>query len=1166
MGPPSGLPDFKELARKIAEPKVPLRREDTASLDRYLGRAAREKVEVQARARQILDNGGSHTPLHENLLGIFGAADKVRLITTNFDRHFAAAAKAVFPASYTRIPQYVGPALPPGQRFRGIAQLHGSLDHPASELVLADSEFADAYMAEGWAVRFLAPVFANRAVLFVGYSLGDPIMRYLLHALRPTKRWYALWHYKDAGRGAEHAISAVTFGKKGQRGDRYRDLNEGMKRWHQYARATPSDHDLELRRLIELGPPASPLDADYVRARLRTPEGRAVFWRTATQESWFAWAASEGLLDVLVQGNSDTAITAGWGNWSLENFCRGETPALLRFLRGRTFVLDSVFRHQLRLFLWRSKPSPPNPVLRQLIALIIGAPGSEIGVRHDWEWLIERMVTEGRFDEALALLRRATELSLQPLERLYRIYEEEEELAELPSLSLRARTLVDPPELVAVLERSGPTFAAAVATQLLALAEQRIDEMYQLLDLARGASGNTNFLSFSRTSIAPSGQDRGAHSEDVLIEIARIALERLASTQSGELGAFVARHETSDRNLLRRLAIYAVAISTMRSPDEVLLRATELGWARDIWVRPELYLVLGAHFAAASKNAQASFVDALRDDKWWGEEFSESEAHARFSLSVKLLREAPNSAAAIAFAEEERTAHPEWRESDEDGFLSRVTVGWGGEEPSPIAADELLAMNPSVAAERLRVALEKETQRHSDRSLLGAVQQAAGMKPAWGVELLTLSMNGDALTSSVAEAVLFGLREVDVAEEQRLSLLRLIGHGEWPDSLARTVGLLLDHWTRSLGKSTSTTLLDAFDEAADVVFEKSRTTLPGIEDHGWTESAINHAAGHAANVWWQVANARDWEGEQFVLTVDDAEKARWERVLADDTAAGAFARPILGMVTHRLSTGDYLWAERVVFPAFDPAGGLDRAAQLWDGRLMQRNWYWSTAEGLRPYVEAMFERSAEFLPARSRELGDFVALLLAGPERPLLSLTQLQEFVQHASDEARGAFADALPRHLQTLEPEARLGLWKHLLKPYWADRRTSMPLALSANELREMISWVEALPEAGPEVVLALRESPMVTLEHADGVLFEWTEDTTWVRAHPAEAAGVVAFLAERRSVDSWMADKALDVLETALSAGAPPQIVLEAAEALVIVAHERAASLVGRIREGRK
>jgi len=41
---------------------------------------------------------------------------------------------------------------------------------------------------------------------------------------------------------------------------------------------------------------------------------------------------------------------------------------------------------------------------------------------------------------------------------------------------------------------------------------------------------------------------------------------------------------------------------------------------------------------------------------------------------------------------------------------------------------------------------------------------------------------------------------------------------------------------------------------------------------------------------------------------------------------------------------------------------------------------------------------------------------------------------------------------------------------------------------------------------------------------------------------------------------------LEIFSGSGAPPQIVLEAAEAIVIVAHERAASLVGRIREGGK
>ncbi|MEI6690091.1 MAG: SIR2 family protein, partial [Thermoleophilia bacterium] len=297
MGAPANLPSFVRLAREIAVPKVPWKPIYAKGLDMYLGRAERENVDVQARARRILDVGGAHTPLHEDLLGLFGTADRVRLITTNFDTHFASAAAQVFPGE--RMPEYVGPALPPGQGFRGIAQLHGSLDRPESRLVLTDGDFAAAYMAEGWAARFLARVFADRAVLFVGYSLSDPIMRYLLHALPPTGRWFALWHRSAAGQGAEHRIHPVTFGKPRAR-DRYRDLNDGLKRWRWYATARAVDHDRELRRLVALGPPSSPLDADYLRARLLTNEGREVFWEVARGDRWFDWVASEGLLDGLV--------------------------------------------------------------------------------------------------------------------------------------------------------------------------------------------------------------------------------------------------------------------------------------------------------------------------------------------------------------------------------------------------------------------------------------------------------------------------------------------------------------------------------------------------------------------------------------------------------------------------------------------------------------------------------------------------------------------------------------------------------------------------------------------------------------------------------------------------------------------------------------------------
>ncbi len=570
------------------------------------------------------------------------------------------------------------------------------------------------------------------------------------------------------------------------------------------------------------------------------------------------------------------------------------------------------------------------------------------------------------------------------------------------------------------------------------------------------------------------------------------------------------------------------------------------------------------HYGRAAESARKHFVAALRDDSWWGEGVDGHSAHARYSLSQKLLRDAPESVATQEFATAEATAYPEWREGDPDGFLSRMEVGWAGEEPSPIESDQMLEWAPAEALSTLSGMLREEGGRKRGHALLGAVQQAVRSRPEWGTGLLTLALNGDAACQRIAEAILWVLREAYVAILDQTELLRVIATAEWAQGLTHPVALLLNKWAQGLGKTADPELLNSLDAAADVMYDRSKSERPGIEGHGWTESALNHPAGHAANVWWQVANARDWVDGQFVLSLDGKERERWARVIHDDTAAGAFARPILGMATDRLSAGDFPWASDVIFPAFDSTEGADRAALLWDGRLTQLGLSWATVEGLRSYLDDFFSVVAPLIPKRSRELGDWVAMLVADAEKSGVTLTQLQRFVQHVSDDARRAFADALPRHLGRLGPDARRARWREMLSPYWRDRRTNMPLPLAPEEVREMISWIPALPEVAGEALVELTASPGDHLDHADGLIWQWKEDDTWVRAHPTEAAGIVEFLGVRRSIDPWLADDAVNVLERALEAGAPRGSVLRAAESLVTVSPRTAVAFVERLRSG--
>jgi SIR2-like protein/uncharacterized protein DUF4020 len=1162
MGRPAHLPGFKDLARQIAEQSIGWKDSDAEALDRYLGRAERQKgVDVQRRARMLLEVNRSHTPLHEYLLAIFALPAHIRLITTNFDPYFTSGAKCIFPG--TRIPEYVGPALPPGKAFWGIARLHGALEQDQDRLVLTDRDFADAYMADGWASRFLVPLFEQRTVLFVGYSLTDPLMRYLLHAVPPTNRWFALWHQDEIQQGTEHEIVPVPFNTT-EGGDRYGDLNDGLKRWAWHVRAPASDHERELQRLISLGPPASPLDADYVRARLATENGRLLFWNNAKDEAWFDWAVGEGLVDGLTDLSKNDTALAFWARWCLTNFSAGSSPPLLRFLRGRPLSQQPIFVAELVRHLWVTKDAIDPVVRRQLTAILVSHSNSSPLDPDSWEWLIEKYVDERHYDDAFALLRAASRPRLLPVDRLYLAYEERESQSkELPSLSFRIDTWVPADDLRRVVEKKGAELASFDADRLLMLGESQIVAAYELLDLARAANSQFDPLSFGRTSIAPSGQDVGSSGEDVLIAIMRPAIDELANKHPALLEATAIRYSNSKRALMRRLGLYALAKCDACSSDAVLDRAEKDGWPRDLLVRPELYLLLATHYKRATEEARTELTRALADDSWWGPDFDSHDEHARFSLSRKLLRDAPDSQASIDFAEAETLAHPEWAEGDPDGFLSRVEVGWGGQEASPIDSTIMLGWTPGNALIELRAVYEQMPGEGDNYNLAGAIQGAAKQNGEWAVALLELALiTNNESDSRIAEAVLWGLRDAELSVDTKVRFLGALLLNGWTQRLTHPLAMALEFMTGKLGRSAHVRLLDAFESVADLIFVRSQAEAPAITDRGWTERSINHPAGHAAQIWWHAANARNWVGDQFVLSIADHEKARWCRVLQDDSAAGDYARPILGMVTDRLSAGDFPWAVEHVFPYFDPRVHDSKSAQLWDGRLMQHQWRWTTFEALRPYLDGLFAESATLIPARSRDLGDWTAMLVAGKAQSELSLVQLQAFIRGATEDARVSFADSLPRYLDQLEAGARRKLWHDLLEPYWRDRRTNVPIALTAAEMREMINWTIALPEDAERVLDQLGMSPGDHIEHADHILFAWTEDASWVIAHPTAAVRLIGFLVDRHSISQWSLDNAVAVISKAIQAGAERTAALVSAEGLVALGAPAASALIDQLR----
>jgi hypothetical protein len=126
------------------------------------------------------------TSTHQALLTLGKCRNgNTRLITTNFDRLF----EEVIAAKSLPIERFQAPLLPvPKSRWDGLVYLHGLLSAaPTSSeldrLVVSSGDFGLAYLTERWAARFVSELFRNYTVCFVGYSINDPVLRYMMDAL-----------------------------------------------------------------------------------------------------------------------------------------------------------------------------------------------------------------------------------------------------------------------------------------------------------------------------------------------------------------------------------------------------------------------------------------------------------------------------------------------------------------------------------------------------------------------------------------------------------------------------------------------------------------------------------------------------------------------------------------------------------------------------------------------------------------------------------------------------------------------------------------------------------------------------------------------------------------------------------------------------------------------
>jgi hypothetical protein len=311
VGPPSCLPTFDGLIRKLEEWSGETRKRETIRaygaefetlerFEQYLGRLEdQEDVEFRPQVRQMIGREDSEpTDLHRHLVELFGSPEETKIVTTNFDRHFSRVA-------HEEIDQYKAPALPRGDDFSGIVYLHGNLSQANRRLVLSDKDFSKAYLTQGWARRFLQQLFSEYVVLFVGYGHGDDVMRYLARGIPPDR---------DAGRFAfeiegdesvnwEHYGIEVSRFPEAEGEDSYAELPRGIQEWVDRTTRLPSEHEERIESILQSDPEnLSRSDREELDAVLTKEDSQIQFFTDhANSVEWVEWILREGYMGPLFE-------------------------------------------------------------------------------------------------------------------------------------------------------------------------------------------------------------------------------------------------------------------------------------------------------------------------------------------------------------------------------------------------------------------------------------------------------------------------------------------------------------------------------------------------------------------------------------------------------------------------------------------------------------------------------------------------------------------------------------------------------------------------------------------------------------------------------------------------------------------------------------------------
>lgn len=1151
---PSNLPLFDPLATQIAADSQE-RRENEAA-DAYLGRIASD-VDVDKRARDILDAPTTQPcSLHRQIVGLFKTAETLRIVTTNFDRHFTTVAQQEFGAG---VDLYYAPALPLGRSFSGVVYVHGSVARH-DPLVLTDTEFGRAYLTEGWASRFLTDMFMHHTVLFVGYSHADTVMQYLARAFAGRTQRYAFVTPGNDDHWRRLGIIPVHYPER-PAPTPHGALGEALDAWSGLARMGVLDHERRIQEITAGAPPIDPDVADYMEWVIRQAVTLRLFVKHAKTIEWLNWVDDKGALTELYSGiEQPTEESAILAEWIASSFAASQPRESIRLLARHDLNLNGRLWHAIAFELARRDPTPSVECLMAWIPVLCASlqkwgTSALSRILHERGHELPKGTTLLLFQTLIAVRTKVDRVWQAVAEPDAAVGYEVQLAGEMRDVRL------------AWSEKLRPRLAELHGELLWVLTSALVDA--HLYAQTTGDEGRWDRLSFGRAAIEPHGQDRHPDEWEFLVDAARDVLEWMLEQDAEAASAVIEMWLAMDQALLQRLGIHGL-IKQRGDPDTLLRRIEKEHWLYDPPGKHEVFALIEYAFPLASAAAQRRFVEHSMQERHRLEGRAEAEGddelrrsieYERYNVAVWLARVAPESAAARDHLVALQAQHQDFgpREHPDLGAWSS---GVHAVVPkSPITVDEMLARPP---AESVGFFLEYQPASigfdEPDRSgLLTFLTEAASRDVAWSSGLASALIEREEVESDVWGAILSGWRRADLEAEQWRELLRMLRDNVPLIAFhPRDVVDLIERAVEDKSKLPFE-LLDAVEWVLDTAVANAGEEL-AIGTQGrteWLTQAINHVGGRAALAWVRALSKRRAAAEGPWEQMPAEYRDRFEFIARQEGVAYQLARVAIASQVQFLFSIDPDWTTRNIIPWFDWTENERRAEQAWHGFSVWGQWSNTLATAMMVQIRQTFGHlGTDLEEVRDQLVGRLAGLAIYSSIDPWPN-GWLLEFIREAEPVGRGRWAGDIARELAALKEEQLNALWDRWLRAYWRDRLTGVPRQLSDEEKAEMIGWAVGgrFDEAVELVVQTTGPAGL------DEFALYRLHDENIAATNPRSTALLLRYIVRSYQrigyACSWIGDIALQALDN----GAPRDVLRDIAEEMARLGCPNAAVVAERV-----